>query len=754
MNIPQPPVAKHVDHVREHHGDRVVDPYEWMRDKEDPEVIAHLEAENTYADAVTAHLEPLRQQIFAEIRSRTQETDLSVPVELDGWWYYSRTLEGQQYGVHCRLPVVAGQGRPMVEAGVEQPGEQVLLNGNTEAAGHEFFSIGAFEVSPDGALLAYAVDVAGDERFALRIKGIGPGSTDEVIDDSVSDIGYGVVWSLDGRYLFYTRMDEAWRPHEVWRHELGTTAETDVLVFDEPDERFWMGIASSRDDRWLLIGLESKVTSEVLLLDAATPLAAARVVAPRREGVQYDVEPAGDHLLIVHNASHPDFEIARAPLDASSHEQWTSIAAPTPGERIVGVEAFAGHAVVSLRHDGLTALRVLPRDGASPSGYGAGHDLTFDEPVYTVATGSNPAYRSTSLLIGFESLVTPRSIYDYDIESRSFTLLKAQPVLGGYDPADYVQAREVATAADGTRIPISMVSRKAVVPDGSAPGLIYGYGSYEISVDPYFSIARLSLLDRGFVFAIAHPRGGGELGRRWYEDGKLDHKRNTFTDFVACADRLVESGWVAPDRLVAEGGSAGGLLMGAVANLAPHRFRAIHAAVPFVDALTTILDPSLPLTVSEWEEWGDPLHDPGIYAYMKSYTPYENIAAVDYPAILATTSLNDTRVFFVEPAKWVARLRETVTSDPVQRPVLLKTEMVAGHGGKSGRYDAWRQHAYELAFLVDQAGVPPSEGPAALAQDDNRAGRSTQHSVADRSEQEAGEATDAPAAHDQQVGVL
>lgn len=702
VNTVKPVVTKHLEHVREHHGDRVIDPFEWLRDRDDPEVIAHLEDENAYAEAMTSHLEPLRAQIFDEIKSRTQETDLSVPEEYRGWWYYSRTFEGKQYAAQCRVRKVVGRGRPRLEPGVTPEGEQLLLDGNVEARGHEFFSLGAFEVSMDGRRIAYAVDFEGDERFALRVMDIDTGA---LVDQAVTAIGYGAVWSLDGQYLFYTRMDDSWRPHQVWRHQVGTPAQDDVLVFEEPDERFWMGIGSSRDDAWVIIQVGSKLTSEVLLLDAAVPLGRPRVVAPRRHGVEYDVEPAGDRLLIVHNANHPDFELAQAPLDATGHQQWSSLAETVAGERLLAVEAFASYAVVSLRRDGLTALRVMPRDQSLPSGFGPAQDLAFDEPLYSVGTGNNPEYETSALQVVFESMVTPKTISDYDLATGEYTLLKAQPVLGGYEPSDYVQRREWATASDGTLVPISLIHRRDLTADGTAPGLLYGYGAYEISIDPYFSVARLSLLDRGFVYAIAHVRGGGEMGRQWYDFGKMEHKANTFTDFLACADHLVSSGWVAPDRCVAEGGSAGGLLMGAVANLAPGRFRAIHAAVPFVDPLTTILDPSLPLTVPEWEEWGDPLHNEDVYWYMKSYSPYENVEPDDYPAILATTSLNDTRVYFVEPAKWVARLRETVTSDPVQRPILFKIEMVAGHGGKSGRYDAWKQYAWELAFLMDQVGV-------------------------------------------------
>jgi oligopeptidase B len=699
---PAPPQTTRRDTTREHHGDVVVDPYEWLRDKEDKAVLAHLEAENAYAEAVTADLQPLREAIFEEIRTRTQETDLSVPVASGPWWYYSRSFEGSQYSVECRAPRVEGAPRPMPQPGSEVDGEQVLLDANVEAKGHDFFALGALTVSPDHRLLAYAVDTEGDERFSLRVKDLRNG---QVIDAAVDEVGYGCVFSLDGGHLFYTRVDETWRPHQVWRHEVGGSVADDVLVHQEDDERFWMGVGSSRDDRWLMIGLGSKTTSEVRILDAADPTGEFRVVAPRHEGVEYDVEPAGDRLLIVHNADSIDSDLAWAPLDATSADQWQPLLRAEAGERFQGIDAFDEVAVLSLRKDGLTALRVLPRDAARTSGFGDHHDLEFDEPVYAVGLGDNPESATTTLQLVFESLVTPKTVYDYDVATREFLLLKRQPVLGGYDPAQYEQRREWATAADGTKVPMSLVYPAGSQPDATHPGLLTAYGSYEISSDPYFSVARLSLLERGFVYAIAHVRGGGELGRAWYDEGKLGTKKNTFTDFVSCADHLVDSGWVAPDRLVAEGGSAGGLLMGVALNLAPERFRAVHAAVPFVDALTTILDPSLPLTVVEWEEWGNPLADSEVYAYMKSYSPYENVRPAAYPAVLATTSLNDTRVFFTEPAKWVARLRDNTTSDPAERPVLLRTEMVAGHGGKSGRYDSWRQVAWEWAFLVDQVGA-------------------------------------------------
>ncbi len=706
---PQPPVAERRPVRREHHGDVFEDPYEWLRDKQDADVIAYLEAENAYTEARTGHLSGLTEAVFGEIKARTQETDLSVPTytthsdpstgDTTAFWYYVRTLEGSEYPIYCRTPAAGGPATPPDVEG-EIAGEQILLDANVAAEGEEFFSIGAFTVSPSGRLLAYATDVAGDERYLLRVLDLTSG---ELLADEIADIAYGVAWAGE-THLFYTRADAAWRPYVVLRHRLGTEVGTDAEVLTEPDERFWVGVGSSRDEDWIVLGVGSKLTSEYSLLPAADPEGTPHLVAPRRQGVEYDVEPAGDRLLIVHNDGAPDFELAEAPLDATGHEQWTPVLPHTPGVRITGVSAYAGHAVVSLRRNGLTGVHVLPRSATGE--LTSGHDIAFDEPLFDVYAVGGPNYVTDSIRIGFESMVTPATVFDYALGTGDLTLRKQTPVLPGpdgrpYAPDDYLQERGWATAEDGTQIPLSIVRRADVPLDGSAPGFLYGYGSYEISIDPSFSIPRLSLLDRGFVYAIAHIRGGGEMGRAWYENGKTLTKKNTFTDFVAAADFLVERGYTSRDRLVAAGGSAGGMLMGAVANLAPERFRAIHAAVPFVDSLTTILDPELPLTVIEWEEWGDPLHDPSVYAYMKSYTPYENVGAKSYPAILATTSLNDTRVYYVEPAKWVAALRQVATNDE-DRPILLKTEMVAGHGGVSGRYKAWREKAFEYAWLIDQ----------------------------------------------------
>ncbi|MGC1208087.1 MAG: S9 family peptidase, partial [Ornithinimicrobium sp.] len=665
-----PPIAARKPHTRTHHGEAVEDDYEWLRDKTDPEVIAHLEAENAYTERVTGHLGDLRAEIFAEIKSHTQESDLSVPVRHGQWWYYTRTVEGQQYPLYARIAVASSPERPMPEPGEVPPFEEVLLDANLEAAGQEFFSLGAFDVSPSGNVLAYAVDNAGDERFDVRVKDL---HTGEVIDGAVTGVGYGLAWSLGEDYLFYTRVDEAWRPHQVWRHWVGGAADDDVLVHSEEDERFWMGLSTSRDDRFLVIGLASKNSSEYWMLDASTPKAPFSVIAPREDGVEYDVELAGERLWIVHNRTHRDFELAWAPIGSPSAPDWQTVIEGRDGVRIAGVDAFAGHLAVSVRREGLAQVDILALDDQHQPVEGAGGPIEVDEEIYTIDVGANPEYVSTVLQVRIESMVTPGSIYDVDVATGELTLIKQKVVPGGYDPQEYLQHRLWARAADGTQIPISVVARAEVAPDGSAAGLLYGYGAYEICIDPWFSPARLSYLDRGLVYAVAHVRGGGELGRGWYEDGRMAQKENTFSDFIACADHLVESGWVAADRLAAEGGSAGGLLIGAALNRAPDRFRVVHAAVPFVDALTTTLDPTLPLTVVEWEEWGDPLHDEQVYRRMRGYTPYENIVATTYPTILATTGLNDTRVFFVEPAKWVARLREITPNAAAQRPIMLKT---------------------------------------------------------------------------------
>ncbi len=653
-----PPLAKEVPQERTHHGDTVVDAYEWLRDKESPEVLAHLEAENAWTEHRTAHLAGLRQQIFDEIKSRTQETDMSVPTRKGDWWYYTRTVEGQQYGVHCRCPAGSPDDWTPPPVGDDPlPGEEVLLDGNVEAEGNDFFSLGTFDVSPDGRLLAYSTDVAGNERYTLRVKDLGTGS---LLPDEVPDTFYSTTWSRDASTVFYVTVDDSWRPYKVWRHRLGTPVADDQVVHHETDDRYWVGVGTTRSERYVVVAAGSKTTSEVRVLDADDPAGTPRLVAARQEGVEYSVEHAvvagEDRFLVLHNDGAANFILAEAPAATPGREHWREILPGRDDVRLDGVDAFATHLVVGYRREALPRTALLP---LTADGYGELEEVAFDEELYTCVPAANPEWAQPHVRVAYASFVTPASIHDVDVVTRERVLRKQQPVLGGYDPADYEQHRSWATAPDGTQVPVSIVCRAGTPRDGSAACLLYGYGSYELSIDPGFAVSRLSLLDRGMVFAVAHVRGGGEMGRHWYDEGKLLAKQHSFSDFVASARHLVDAGWTTADRLVAMGGSAGGLLVGAAVNLAPDAFAGVVASVPFVDALTSILDPSLPLTVTEWDEWGDPLHDPDVYAYMKAYTPYENIGPGPYPPVLATTSLHDTRVLYVEPAKWVARLRAT-----------------------------------------------------------------------------------------------
>ena len=699
-----PPTARKVPIERVHHGDTFVDEYEWLRDKESAETIAHLEAENAYTQTRTAHLSELRDTIFGEIKSRTKETDLSVPTRTGSYWYYGRSLEGKQYGISCRCPLDSPDDwtPPELNADTDVPGEEILLDSNELAEGHDFFSLGALSVSPDGNLLAFSTDTAGDERFLLQVKDL---RTGQLLPDHMPNTAYGATWDLDATMLFYTTVDDSWRSDKVWRHRLGTDASQDEVAHHEPDERFWTSVGRTRSDKFLVIGSGSKVTSEYRVLEATNPGGEFRVLSPRRQGVEYGVEHAviggEDCFLVLHNDGAQNFALSRAPIYATSHEQWAPVLPHDPAIRLEDVEAFAGHLVVSQRSAGLTQLRVITLSTGAGGGLGDDFLVEFYHPIYTVGVAGNPEFTQPTIRLGYTTLATPAAVYDFDVVTRELRLLKQTPVQGDYDPDGYEQHREWAEAEDGTRVPISIVSAKNTPLDGTTPMVLYGYGSYEMSVDPFFTISRLSLLDRGISFAIAHVRGGGEMGRAWYDEGKELSKKNTFTDFVASARHLVESGWTSTDRLVAEGASAGGLLMGAVANTAPDVFTAIVANVAFVDPLTSILDPTLPLTVIEWEEWGNPLEDAEVYSYMKSYTPYENVEAKQYPSILAETSLNDTRVLYVEPAKWVAKLRDTATG---VQDFLLKTEMTAGHGGVSGRYNAWKDRAFSYAWIIDKLG--------------------------------------------------
>ncbi|MCV7055768.1 S9 family peptidase [Mycolicibacterium gilvum] len=693
------PIAQRVDSQRVHHGDVFVDPYEWLRDKENSDVVDYLKAENAFTEHVTESLAPLRQKIFDEIKARTKETDLSVPTRRGDWWYYGRSFQGKQYGVQCRCPVDDPEDwtPPELDENTEIPGEQVLLDENVEAEGHDFFSLGAASVSVDGNILAYSVDVKGDERYTLRFKDLRTGKR---YDDEITGIGAGVTWAADNATVYYVTVDDAWRPDTVWRHRLGS-GQPAQRVYHEPDERYWIGVGRTRSNKYVIIAAGSAVTSELRYGDAEDGDTDFTVVWPRRDGVEYSIEHAvvggQDRFLILHNDGAENFTLVEAPV--ADPTDVTTLIEHREDVRLDAVDAFDGHLVLSYREDALPRIQLWP---VTDAGYGRAQDITFDSELMSVGLSANPNWSAPKLRIGATSFVTPVRIYDLDLATGERTLLREQPVLGDYRPEDYVERRDWAVAEDGARVPISIVHRAGV--QFPAPAMLYGYGAYESCEDPRFSIARLSLLDRGMVFAVAHVRGGGELGRPWYEHGKMLEKRNTFTDFIAVARHLDENGTVRPENLVAYGGSAGGLLVGAVANMAPERFAGILAAVPFVDPLTTILDPSLPLTVTEWDEWGNPLDDPEVYRYMKSYSPYENVSPGNYPSILAMTSLNDTRVFYVEPAKWVAALRHA-QKDPAAESarVLLKTEMNAGHGGISGRYERWKETAFQYAWLLDVA---------------------------------------------------
>jgi oligopeptidase B len=707
----RPPVAESRPVTAEHHGRTRTDEYDWLRAKGSPEVTAYLEAENAWTSAATDHLAGLREAIFGEIKARTKETDLSVPTRNRGWWYYGRSFEGREYGTSCRVKVSDADSwkppTPDEDAGPDQPalpGEEVLLDHDSLAEGHDFYSVGGISVSPDATLLAFSTDTVGDERYVLQVKDL---TTGELRPDRIEGVLGGGVWSPDGRDLYYCTVDEAWRRDKVWRHRVGST-DPDELVFHETDERFWVGIGRSRTQRFLVIATSSKNTSESRYLDCSDPEADWVLFHAREEGLQYSLEHAviggEDRFLVLHDHAGPDFELGWTPIAATPPESWTPFIAHDERVRLEDVAAYAGHLVVHQRSGGLTQLRIVE---LGDEGVGDDYLVNFPQELYTVGSSGGAQFDQPVVRLHYTSLTVPSSVYDYDVRSRDLTLLKRQPV-HGHDPSAYEEHRLWATADDGARVPISVVCRVgARGPAGEErpiPFLLYGYGAYEYSIDPAFSVSRLSLLDRGAGVAIAHIRGGGEMGRRWYDDGRLQHKRHTFSDFAAAARHLVSTGWTTHEGLVGEGASAGGLLIGVVANEHPDLFGGLVAEVPFVDALTSMLDASLPLTVTEYDEWGDPSGDPEAYDYIAGYAPYENVSSQAYPPILATTSVNDTRVLYVEPAKWVARLRATAPDDG--RPdVLLKTEMSAGHGGVSGRYRAWRERAFILAWMLDRMGL-------------------------------------------------
>jgi oligopeptidase B len=677
LTLPEPPIAERRPRVLEAHGDRRDDPYYWLREKDNPEVLAYLEAENSYADAVMAPSAVLQEKLYREIVGRVQETDTSAPTCYKGWWTYTRTVEGLDYEIYCRR-----------RGSMDAP-EDVMLDGNELAKGHEYFDLGYAERSPDENLLAYAMDFDGSELHDLRFRDLTTGAD---LEDVIRGVYYGSAWAADSRTFFYVRPDAATRPYQVWRHVLGTPTDQDVLVLQEDDEHFELSVELTKSERYLVFTSTSQVASECSFMRSEDPTAQPQVVEPRRPDIEYSIEDQGEKFLIVTNDGAKNFRLMAAPVANPARASWTDVVPERADVRLNFVDVHANHVVLGERSDGLQRLEVL--DSAS----GGLHVVAQPDAAYTAFPGSNPDYDSTVMRFFYTSLNAPWSAVDYDMNTRRREVVKEQPVRGGYDRADYVTEHLWVDAPDGVRVPMSIVYRSGLRRDGSNPTLLSGYGAYELSSDPMFDTVRLSLLDRGFVFAIAHVRGGGEMGRDWYEDGKFLHKTNTFTDFIACAERLVELGYTSPDRLAIRGRSAGGLLIGAVVNMRPDLFACAVAQVPFVDALTTMLDEKLPLTVNEFDEWGNPAQL-DFYRYIKAYSPYDNVHPADYPALLVTGGLNDPRVSYFEPAKWVAKLRALGRGD---RPVILKTDMGSGHSGPSGRYDSWREEALISAFLLDQ----------------------------------------------------
>jgi oligopeptidase B len=664
------------------------DPYAWLRDRENPEVFEYLRAENAYTEAMMEDTKALQQRLYEEMVGRIQETDRSAPVRDGSYWYYSRTEQGKEYGIHCRRK--AGPTGGFESAGAEE----VLLDGNVLAEGQEYFELGAFVVSLDHRFLAYSVDFSGEEKFLLRVKNL---ETGEHLPDEIPNTYYSVEWSGCGQYLFYTTLDEQMRPYRLWRHALGEEPRQDVLLYEETDRAFHLEVSLTRSERFLLLESASLTTTETRILPAAEPLGEFRVFLPRKPDVEYTLEHQGEHFWFTVNDRGRNFRLVRVALqaiwdgEAGSHEAlWEEVLPHRETVCLEDVDGFERYVVVSERDNGLEQLLVIETEN------GEQHRIEWPEAVYTAGLGSNPMYRSETLRVSYQSPVTPPTDLDYHVPTRQREVVKQKAIGGGFDAANYAVERLFATAPDGVDVPLSVVYRRDTPRDGSAPALLYGYGSYGLTTDPGFSSDRLSLLDRGFVYAIAHIRGSGDLGETWHDAGKMLGKKNSFTDFIACAEKLIAEGFTRAERLGILGRSAGGLLMGAVTNLRPDLFGAVIASVPFVDVLNTMLDDSLPLTVGEFEEWGNP-QDPLYFDYIRSYSPYDNVEAKEYPPMLVTAGVNDPRVSYWEPAKYVAKLRAMATGD---RLLLLKTEMDAGHFGPSGRYESWKETAFEYAFLL------------------------------------------------------
>ncbi len=676
----KPPEAKKIEKALVKHGETRIDNYYWLNDREDPEVIAYLEAENAYTNAMLQHTEALQQKLFDEIVGRIQQTDMSVPYKLNGYYYYTRYEEGKEYPIYCRK-----KGSLDVE-------EEVMLDVNAMAEGFSYYQVGSWDVSPDNRLIAFSVDTLSRRKYSLYVKDL---ETGEIIDEGIRNTSGSVTWANDNLTYFYDTKDSTLRPDKIFRHRLGTPADQDVLVYHESDPTYVVGCTRTKSRKYLFIVSYSTLSTEFRYVEADSPDGQFRIFHPREEDMLYFVDHQGDRFYIRTNFMARNFRLMETPVGSTDRESWTEVIAHRDDVLLEGMELFTGYLAVSEKRSGLDQLRIFDlKDGSD-------YYIEFDDPTYVLGISQNPELDSEVLRFSYSSLTTPMTIYDFDMATKDREQMKQQEVLGGFESSDYISERLYAPAEDGVMVPISLVYRKGLERDGTNPLLIYGYGSYGYSSEPYFNSVRLSLLDRGFVYAIAHIRGGQEMGRQWYEAGKLLQKKNTFTDFIACTRHLIAGGYTSPDRCFAMGGSAGGLLMGAVINMAPQLYKGVIAAVPFVDVVTTMLDESIPLTTGEYDEWGNP-NEKEYYDYMLSYSPYDRVEAQDYPALLVTTGLHDSQVQYWEPAKWVAKLRVTKTDE---NPLYLFTQMDYGHGGASGRFERYRETALEYAFMLDLAGI-------------------------------------------------
>ncbi len=688
----EPPVAEKIPMELTAHGDTRIDNYYWMRlsdeqktakipDEQTERVLEYLSGENAFTNEVMAHTKQFQEDLFEEIKGRIKEDDESVPYFKNGYWYYSRFETGQEYPVYCR------------KKGTPEATEEVMLNVNELAAGYDFYNVSGLSVSPDNKLLAFSEDTLSRRIYTMKFKNL---ETGQYLDDEIPNVQGGAAWASDNKTIFYTSKNEVTLLSEkIKRHELGSSSESDVTVYHESDPSFYIGVYRSKSGKYIFIYNESTLVSDYHILRSDNPTGDFMQFIPRETDMLYSLDHFGDKFYITTNWKAINFRLMQTPETNTSKANWKDVIAHRPDVLLEGIELFEEFLVVEERKSGLTNLRIISHST------GDEHDLDFGEPAYTAYIGTNPEFKSEWLRFGYSSLTTPNSTFDYNLKTREKVLKKQEEVVGGHHPENYITERLFATARDGVQVPVSIVYKKGFKKDGQSPLLLYGYGSYGATMDPYFSSARLSLLDRGFAYAIAHIRGGQMLGRQWYEDGKLLNKKNSFFDFIDCARFLIDQNFTSSEHIYAMGGSAGGLLMGAVLNYQPTLFNGVIAAVPFVDVVTTMSDPTIPLTTNEYDEWGNP-EDKVYYDYMLSYSPYDQLEAKEYTNILVTTGLFDSQVQYWEPAKWVAKLREYKTDDNL---LLLHTNMEAGHGGASGRFERLREIALEYAFILDLEGI-------------------------------------------------